>query len=1009
MASGKEYKISFKLDADVESSFNSVMQKVERDLKGIEKQINDLSGLRVNGNILSGLQTATQGLERDMRQISRIPGPAGYFTDMKNDLRSMLPELREVKSVLEAITRVRVPGNMFGGDMDRYLRETRQLREELERIQNSGGPPSGGGGGGGSGDPGGGGGGFLALGGPALMAGAAGVAAGVGLFNVAEDYQKAMNQIQASTLSTEAEMVGMRDVAKDVYNANIGEGWEQISLVMGQAKQVTGQVGEELGQTTKNAITLQDTFENLDVESSLKTATTLAKQFGISTDEAFNLFAQGQAQGLDYSGEMLDSANEYAVYFKTLGLSAEDMFNVFKSGKESGAFNLDKVGDAVKEFGIRIKDGSKGTTEAMAALFAPDDIDDFIGALNLGGTKTKEFTQLAEKMGGVAPAKDLVAALQKGGTGAEKAYTSILNQMSAGGEILDGVASGAIKGTDAMSQIVEKLMSMDDKTAQAQLGVALFGTQWEDMEATTISALTNIDDTFDQTKDSMGEITKIKYNTIGQAFRGIGRQIQTSFILPLVDSALPALSAFSNWFASAIPKAKKFFSSLGGGPIGEFANGIKEAGLNVQWLFENGFDGEMEGVTANYLKSFGMAEGMAEQTADKIGDIFKELKFGNFSEGVEEQMADVISALGIDPAAAAQISSTFRTVFTEVQGAIEGFRAWVGPFFAQVGSVFMNTITNIQGGFAKIIAAIAPIVAYLVGKLAPVVAQVFGYIAGTLVPQLLAAWDTITPKIGAVIGTVGPLITSLFNIIKPVIDNIVAAFQFAWPFIQSIVTTAIDIISGVVGGLMTTLGGVITFITGVFSGNWAQAWEGIKGIFSGVWEGIKSIAVGAINGVIRIINNGIAKINGLSFDMPEVFGGGHVGLNIPTIPEISGGGGGGNSSGTATNKSSGRMQAFARGGYADRASIFGEAGGEWAIPDKNTPRSRQLMDQAGRSIGYEPSGNGGTIQVDYSPVYHIAGNADRSTIEQTNRMGLKELKGMLQQLQKQGMRVSLNG
>lgn len=1011
MASGKEYKISFKLDADLESSFNSVMQKAERDFKNLERQINDISGLRINGNVLTGLQTATQGLERDMRQTSRIPGPGGYFTDMKNDLRSMIPELREAKTALEAIARVRMPGNMFGNDMERYLRDTRELREQMERLQNTGGPS---GGGGGSGDPGdGGGGGFLALGGPALMAGVAAAGAAIGTFSVAEDYQKAMNQIQASTGATAEEMNSLRDSAKNVYGNNFGEGWEQVAQVMSQAKQVTGQMGTELEATTTNAIMLQDTFENLDVESSLKTATTLSKQFGIDTTEAFNLIGQGAQQGLDYSGELLDSANEYAVYFKTLGMSAEDMFNVFKSGKESGAFNLDKVGDAVKEFGIRIKDGSKGTNEAMAMLFAPDDIDDFVQALNDGGEKTKEFTALAKEMGGAEPAKDLLAALQKGGTGAEKAYMSIVNQMSAGGDVLDGVATGAMKGTDAMSQIVTKLMAMEDKTAQAQLGVALFGTQWEDMEASTIEALTNVNDVFDQTKDTMGEISAVKYNTIGEAFTGIGRQLQTNFLLPLVDLALPALSAFSNWFASAIPKVKEFFSAMSGGPLGDFANGIKEAGLNVQWLFENGFDGEMKGVTENYLKAFGLTESAAENAADGISYIFKSISFGEFGESVEETMTLVFRSMGVDPATAAQISGTFRTVFTQVQAAIEGFRAWVGPFFTQVGSVFMNTINNIAGGFGKIVAAIAPIVAYLIGKLAPVVAQVFGYIAGTLVPQLLAAWDTITPKIAGVIAAVGPLITGLFGIIKPVIDNIVATFQFAWPFIQVIVTEAVNIISGVVGGLLDTLSGVITFITGVFTGNWAQAWEGIKGIFSGVWDSLKSIASGAINGLIGIINTGINKINGLSFTMPEILGGEKIGVNIPNIPTIDGGESGRSSGSSSWGKNSGNrstgMQAFARGGYADRASIFGEAGGEWAIPDKNTPRSRQLMDQAGRSIGYEPSGSSGTIQVDYSPVYHIAGNADRSTIEQTNRMGLKELKVMLQQLNKQGTRVSFNG
>lgn len=973
MASGKEYKIAFKLAADLESSFGTTLSRAETDLKKLERQIRDIDGLRISGSVLTNLQTETAKLERDMRQISRIPGPSGYFTDMKNDVRTVLPDLRDVQRALEAISRVRMPSDMFRSDMDRYVRQVRELEENLRRIQNSGGPPpGGGGGGGGSGDPGGGGGGILALGGPALMAGAAGVAAGVGLFNVAEDYQKAMNQIQASTLSTADEMVEMRAVAKDVYNANIGEGWEQISLVMGQAKQVTGQVGDELGQTTKNAITLQDTFENLDVESSLKTATTLAKQFGITTDEAFNLFAQGQAQGLDYSGEMLDSANEYAVYFKTLGLSAEDMFNVFKSGKESGAFNLDKVGDAVKEFGIRIKDGSKGTQDAMGALFASADAEPMIKALTKGGEKTKEFSKLVATMGDKEMASDLVKKLQKGGVSAEKAITTITNEFSEGQSMLDSIADGSLKGTDAMSQIITKLMEMDDKSQQAQLGVALFGTQWEDMEATTIAALTNIDDTFDQTKDSMAEITKIKYNTIGQAFRGIGRQIQTTFILPLVDAALPALSAFSNWFATAIPRVKKFFSSLGGGEgFGRVKAFVSDALENVKWLFENGFDGEMVGVAENYAKM-----------------------------------------LGMDPETASKIAKQAQTMFKGVQAAFSSFRAWIGPTLAQIGTVTWNLITSVASGFGKIISAMAPIVAYVAGKVGPIISQIFGFIGTSVIPAFIAAWGFIAPKIGEVVGLVGPLMTALFGVIKPTIDSIVAAFQFAWPFIQTIVMTAIEIIKSTVGGLLDVLGGVITFVTGVFTGNWAQAWGGIKDIFSGVWEGIKGIAVGAINGIINIINTGISKINGLSFDMPEVLGGGHVGVNIPTIPTIGDGGGSSRSSGggswgsTGKQQSSGRMQAFARGGMADQPSIFGEAGPEMAIPLNNSPRSHSLLEQTNRMMGHD-TGGGQPIEVNFSPVYQITGNADRSVIEETNRMSLQELKSMLLQLQRQGVRVSL--
>lgn len=940
----------------------NVFEAMKRDIADVERQMRALQAMRITGEIVRPIRTDLETLERQLREIVRLRGPQGTFQQMKDDLKVVLPDLREMKRLLTEITRIRMPANQFGGDIERYVRQIRDLEAEMRRIQNMRGPspPPGGGGG----DPSGGGSSILAIGGPGLMAGAAVVGAGIGIGKVAEDYQRAMKQIQASTGVTADEMASMRDTAKAVYAGNFGEGWEDVALVMGKAKQVTGQMGTELQATTENALVLRTVFEDLDVESSLKTATTLAKQFGITTNEAYNLIGQGAQQGLDYSGELLDSANEYAVYFKTLGLSAEDMFNVFKSGKESGAFNLDKVGDAVKEFGIRVKDGSKSTNEAMAVLFAPDDIDDFIGALNLGGTKTKEFTQLAEKMGGAEPAKDLVAALQKGGTGAEKAYTSILNQMSAGGDILDGVATGALKGTDAMSQIIEKLMSMDDKTAQAQLGVALFGTQWEDMESTTIAALTNIGDSFDQTKDTMGEMAAIKYDTIGQAFRGIGRQLQTTFILPLVDAALPALSKFSNWFRSAVPAIKGFFSSLGGssgfGKVKAFASDALE---NVKWLFENGFDGEMVGVAENYAKM-----------------------------------------LGMDPAAAAKIAEQAQTMFKGVQDAFAQFRAWIGPIMAQIGTVIWNTITSMASAFGKIISALAPIMAYISGIVGPIIAQVFGFIGTSVIPAFIAAWGVIGPKIGEVVGLIGPLMTAMFNAIKPTIDGIVSAFQFAWPFVQSIVMTAIDIISGVVGGLLDVLGGVITFVTGVFTGNWSTAWEGIKGIFSGVWEGIKAIAVGAINGVIRIINNGISKINGLSFDMPELLGGGHVGINVPTIPEI-GGGGGGNAKGGRSPAGAG-MQAFADGGFSNRPAIFGEGRSvEAAIPIDNRPRSHALLDQANRMMGHD-TGGGQPVTIEYSPQIIIQGNADAAVVKQAQDDGYREFAQHMDRYFRQQRRTS---
>ena len=76
-----------------------------------------------------------------------------------------------------------------------------------------------------------------------------------------------------------------------------------------------------------------------------------------------DLIAAGAQNGLDYSGELLDSISEYSVQFAKLGLDADDMFKIFQKGADTGAFNLDKVGDAVKELSIRVVDGSDTTAE----------------------------------------------------------------------------------------------------------------------------------------------------------------------------------------------------------------------------------------------------------------------------------------------------------------------------------------------------------------------------------------------------------------------------------------------------------------------------------------------------------------------------------------------------------------------------------------------------------------------------------------------------------------------
>lgn len=80
----------------------------------------------------------------------------------------------------------------------------------------------------------------------------------------------------------------------------------------------------------------------------------------------------------------------------------------------------------------------------------------------------------------------------------------------------------------------------------------------------------------------------------------------------------------------------------------------------------------------------------------------------------------------------------------------------------------------------------------------------------------------------------------------------------------------------------------------MFRGNWDAAWQAIGNTVNTVWDKMTNAIKTAVNGIIGFINRMISAVvtginavinalNGLSFDLPDIFGGGHVGFNISTL------------------------------------------------------------------------------------------------------------------------------
>lgn len=378
---------------------------------------------------------------------------------------------------------------------------------------------------------------------------------------------------------------------------------------------------------------------------------------------------------------------------------------------------------------------------------------------------------------------------------------------------------------------------------------------------------------------------------------------------------------------------------------------------------------------ADIFKVFGNEDGQ-QITANIIG-IFNNAFLGvvDLALRVGKDVLDTILGPIIDNAESIKlaIENTLKPVAT-MTGALEDL---ITNTFEKVFEAYEQYISpaykNMREGFDKIVKAflnayntyLAPIIDKMAKKwsefysntLQPVINKAID-VLGKLGLAFSELWDNcIAPFVAWLIDFMGPKVSFVF-------ETISSAFL--------IVATAI---TEQVGNLLDAFGGFIDFITGVFSGDWDKAWNGIKSIFkaitnsfeslikdpinkglewikttftngwrnawngvkqifTGIWDGIASAVRGPMNIIIDAINKVIRGLNKLQIDIPDWvpgFGGETWGINIPTVPRL------------------------ARGGIVDGATfmgnyIAGEAGKEMIVPLENTSFVNKLAAALGNAV-----------------------------------------------------------
>ncbi|MGO2084233.1 MAG: phage tail tape measure protein [Vagococcus sp.] len=313
----------------------------------------------------------------------------------------------------------------------------------------------------------------------------------------------------------------------------------------------------------------------------------------------------------------------------------------------------------------------------------------------------------------------------------------------------------------------------------------------------------------------------------------------------------------------AINAAAEIFGTKGGPRM---ADAIKRGTLNLEDLGE---------VSKNSVGIVGSTYYNTLDPIDKVGVAMNNSKL---------LLSDISETIQI----------AFLPIMEQVVGALQKLQEW----FGSLSDEQQRTIVVIAG----ILAAIGPLL-IIFGTLMGSVTKIIGG-----VKAFIGVWQVLTTFLAAnpfilVIAGIAALIAGLvwayknvewfrngvnafFSGIK---DVTIEVFKFIGGFISGVFDGILNNFKNIFNAGKRIFTGFIDFITGIFTGNWKKAWQGVVDIFGGIFDGIVAVAKFPINNMITLINGfirGLSKIK-----IPKwVPGVGGKGINISEIPYLAKGG-----------------------------------------------------------------------------------------------------------------------
>lgn len=715
----------------------------------------------------------------------------------------------------------------------------------------------------------------------------AGVA--VAAVKTAADYESAMSNVKAITGATGEDFKKLEQLGKD-----LGASTAWSAQECAEAMQYTGMAGWTAQQNVEGLKGI------LDLASA--SGTELGRTSDIMTDaiSAFGYAASDSAKFADVMTKACTSANvsvdtlgesyKYCgAICGTMGYSIDEittslavMGNQGIKGSQAGTALKNAISNmaaptknmkaAMDDLGISITNGDgsmkswgeviknlqssfQGLTQDQQAAYAKQLFgkESMAGMLAIINTSTKDYNELA-------------SAITNSGGAAEQAANTQLDNLSGQLTLLKSALEGAsITIGDKLLPYIKQAVSWVQKAtdwfnnlSDAQVGQIM---KWAGIAAAIGPVLL----IFGKTVTFVGKMVSMFGMVSGAIAKAGGvMALITSpagiVVAVLAAVALAAVLVIKNWdkVKPVLEKVKAAFMSV----LPQIKSTVKTA-----------IDAIMP-IIQTLIDTFKQVLPKAIETAKSV--------IAAITPVIKTVVNTVKNVVPIIASTFVGVAQKLTPVVKTIGKIIKDVIPIIGKLFAAAFTFVGNTITKVMPFIQRIAKAIGTVLTYAVKSVSPVIQK--------MASTFSAVFTSVYNIVSGIINKLTPVFKVIGTVIKGVMAVVKTEITIAFTIAANVIQTAVSSIKTIIDGVVKVFNGLMDFITGIFTGNWKQAWEGVKGIFGGCFEALSGLCKVPINAVIGIINGAIEGINSISVDIPEgipLVGGKHIGFSIPKIPALA--------------------------------------------------------------------------------------------------------------------------